>query len=81
MLQALAIVLIVAADQAVKFLIRTGYALGESHEVIKGILSRTDVQNTGAAFAALSPSSMPLLVETISSVRSLKIKAIPQSFS
>ncbi len=74
MLQALAIVLIVAADQAVKFLIRTGYALGESHEVIKGILSLTYVQNTGAAFSSLS--SHTWVLTALSAALSIAIAAV-----
>jgi len=44
---------IVAADQVTKALVRASFALGESRPVIRGVLWLTHVKNTGAAFGML----------------------------
>ena len=46
--------LLVALDQAVKFLVRAHIPLGGSLPVLPGVLDLTYVQNTGAAFSMLS---------------------------
>ena len=46
-------VLLVAADQAVKFAVRSNFELGGSIPFIPGVLDLTYVQNTGAAFSIL----------------------------
>ena len=43
--------LLVALDQAVKFLVRAHIPLGGSLPVLPGVLDLTYVQNTGAAFS------------------------------
>ena len=45
--------LIVIADQAVKWWISTSFALGEIRAMIPGLMSLTHVRNTGAAFSLL----------------------------
>lgn len=44
---------LVAADQVVKYLVRSGIALGEHLPFLPGVLDLTFVQNTGAAFSIL----------------------------
>ena len=46
--------LLVALDQAVKFLVRAHIPLGGSLPVLPGVLDLTYVQNTGAAFSLFS---------------------------
>lgn len=51
MLYAVLIVILVAADQVVKYLVRSHIALGETIDFIPRLLGLTYVQNTGAAFS------------------------------
>ena len=51
MLYALAVVFLVAVDQAVKFLVRANSPLGESIPFLPHVMNLTFVQNTGAAFS------------------------------
>ena len=44
----------VGLDQLTKVLIVRSYELGESHEIIKGVIDFTHVQNKGAAWGMLS---------------------------
>ena len=46
--------LLVALDQAVKFLVRAHIPLGGSLPVLPGVLDLTYVQNTGAAFSSFT---------------------------
>lgn len=41
----------IAADQLVKFWVASNIALNTSHELIPGILSLTNIRNTGAAWS------------------------------
>lgn len=47
---ALIIILIVVADQALKFFIKTHYVIGESHEVLGGFFKLLFVENEGMAY-------------------------------
>lgn len=51
MLYALLVLLLVGADQVVKYLVRTHIPLGESVPFLPHIMDLTYVQNTGAAFS------------------------------
>ena len=53
MLYAILAVLLVLADQAVKFAVRANIGLGQSVPFIPYVLDLTYVQNTGAAFSIL----------------------------
>ncbi len=46
--------LLIALDQAAKYVVRTNFALHESRPVISGFFSLTYVQNRGAAWGVLS---------------------------
>lgn len=54
MLYALLIVILVAVDQIVKFLVRASIPMGTSLPFLPGLVELTYVQNTGAAFSILS---------------------------
>lgn len=54
MLYALLIILLVAVDQIVKYLVRAHIALGEVVDFIPHLLGLTYVRNTGAAFSLFS---------------------------
>ena len=54
MLETLVIILLVALDQLVKYLVRTGIPLGGQAELLPGILGLTHFHNTGAAFSFLA---------------------------
>ena len=51
MLYAILVVLLVAADQLVKILVRANIPLGASMPFLPGLVELTYVQNTGAAFS------------------------------
>lgn len=69
MLYALIVVVFVALDQLVKYLVRANIALGEVVEFIPHLLGLTYVQNTGAAFSMLSEHTWLLtLVSAVASV-------------
>ena len=51
MLYALLVLLLVGADQVVKYLVRTNIPLGESVPFLPHIMDLTYVKNTGAAFS------------------------------
>ena len=57
----IALVLLVA-DQVVKYLVRTGIALGESVPFIPYVLDLTFVKNTGAAFSMLAQHTWVLIL-------------------
>ena len=54
MLYALLVAVLVAADQIVKYLVRTYIPLGTSLPFLPGLVELTHWQNTGAAFSILS---------------------------
>ena len=54
MLYAILVVLLVAADQLVKILVRANIPLGASMPFLPGLVELTYVQNTGAAFSLFS---------------------------
>lgn len=53
------VVVVVALDQATKWLVRTQLELGESVTVIGGLLDLTRVHNSGAAFGMLNGVDVP----------------------
>lgn len=53
MLYTIIALMLLVADQVVKYLVRTGIALGDSIPFIPHLLDLTYVQNTGAAFSML----------------------------
>ena len=53
MIYAILAVLLVAADQAVKFAVRANIGLGQSVPFIPYVMDLTYIQNTGAAFSIL----------------------------
>lgn len=64
-------IMIVFADQAVKYLITIDLAAGEQLALIPGIIHLTYVENTGAAFSILS--DMRWVLVAVSSIASLVI--------
>ena len=52
--------LLVAVDQVVKYLVRTGIELGGSVPLIPHVMELTYIQNTGAAFSSFSNSTFLL---------------------
>lgn len=61
------IIVIIASvliDQGTKLLISNTYALGESHELIKGVLNFTYIRNEGAAWGMLSDNRWVFIVIT-----------------
>ena len=61
--------LLVAVDQVVKYLVRTGIELGGSVPLIPHVMELTYIQNTGAAFSSFSNSTF--LLGVVSAVVSL----------
>lgn len=69
MLYAIAVVLLVALDQGVKFLVRANIDLYQSIPFIPYLLNLTYYQNTGAAFSSLSQHTWVLtLISAVMSV-------------
>ncbi len=60
MIYFLAAALLVALDQAVKYLVRTGIPLGGSVPLIPHVIELTYIKNTGAAFSSFSDSTFLL---------------------
>jgi signal peptidase II len=54
MIYAVLVVVLIAADQLVKYLVRTNIPLGGSVDFIPHVLGLTYMQNTGAAFSIFS---------------------------
>ena len=65
MLAMLMIVLLVAADQAVKFLVKANIPLGEHRGLIPHVVGLTHIHNTGAAFSMLSGARWFFVVLTV----------------
>ncbi len=68
MIDTLVIVLLVALDQVVKFLVKTNIALGEHVGFIPCILGLTHIHNEGAAFSMLSGARWLFVVLTVAFV-------------
>lgn len=54
MIETLAVVLLVALDQLVKYLVKTNIPLGAQMDFIPHVLGLTHIHNNGAAFSMLS---------------------------
>ena len=67
MLYAILVVLLVAADQLVKILVRANIPMGASMPFLPGLVELTYVQNTGAAFSIFKDHTW-LLTITLSVV-------------
>ncbi|MCF0123592.1 MAG: signal peptidase II [Ruminiclostridium sp.] len=65
---------IVAADQAVKYLVRSNIDLGQVVSFLPGLLDLTFVKNTGAAFSSLAEHTW--LLTLISALASLAMAVI-----
>ncbi|GEK27722.1 signal peptidase II [Furfurilactobacillus siliginis] len=48
------IILLIGADQGIKYYVSTSITLGATHELIPGLLSLTSLRNDGAAWSILS---------------------------
>ena len=68
MLYAILAVLLVLADQAVKFAVRASIELGRSVPFLPGIMDLTYVQNTGAAFSILEAHTWLLTLTSLAVV-------------
>ena len=68
MLYAILAVLLVLADQAVKFAVRANLDLGQSVPFIPYIMDLTYVQNTGAAFSILRQHTWLLTLTSVAAV-------------
>ena len=75
MLYAILVVLLVAADQLVKILVRANIPLGASMPFLPGLVELTYVQNTGAAFSIFKDHTWLLTI--ISAVVGAAIAAAP----
>ena len=62
MLVLLVAVLVAVSDQVTKYLVRAGFALGESRPILEGFFSLTYVRNTGAAWGILGGQNAWLTV-------------------
>ena len=56
------IITLIAADQVIKFLVRSNMAIGESLPMIEGALHLTHVSNSGAAFSILQGQTTLLTI-------------------
>ena len=61
----LCIGLLVAFDQITKFIVRTSFALYESHPLIKNVFHLTYIQNTGIAWGMLKNGRIIFLILTV----------------
>lgn len=68
MIETIVIVLLVALDQVVKYLVRTGIDLFQQIPVIPGFLGLTYIQNPGAAFSMLIGARWFFVVLTVAVV-------------
>jgi signal peptidase II len=68
MIEAIVMVLLVALDQIVKYLVKTNIAMGESVNFIPHVLALTHIHNTGAAFSMLSGARWFFVVLTVAFV-------------
>jgi signal peptidase II len=70
------IAVIILLDQVTKAIVHSRLALGESHDVIRGFLSFTHVQNTGAAFGMLNNVDFPYKSFVMVAIAALALLAI-----
>lgn len=68
MIETLAVVLLVALDQLVKYLVKTNIPLGAQMDFIPHVLGLTHIHNNGAAFSMLSGARWFFVVLTIAFV-------------
>ena len=61
----LCIGLLVAFDQITKFIVRTSFALYESHPLIKNVFHLTYIQNTGIAWGMFKKGRIIFLILTV----------------
>lgn len=61
----LCIGLLVALDQITKFIVRTSFALNESHPLIKDVFHLTYIQNTGIAWGMFKNGRTIFLILTV----------------
>ena len=61
----LCIGLLVAFDQITKFIVRTSFALYESHPLIKNVFHLTYIQNTGIAWGMFKNGRIIFLILTV----------------
>lgn len=61
----LLVAMLTALDQLTKYIVKTGFWLGESRPVIKDVFHFTYVQNEGMAFGAFQGARIAFLVITI----------------
>ena len=59
------LVILIGADQALKYWTVTHLALGESTELLPGVLQLTRLHNYGAAWSSLSGKTVVLLIVTM----------------
>lgn len=76
MIYAILAVVLLAADQVVKYLVRTGIPLGESVPFIPHLMDLTFVKNTGAAFSILREHTWLLIL--ISAIIVVLVAALVQ---
>ena len=65
MIETLAVVLLVALDQLVKYLVKTNIPLGAQMDFIPHVLGLTHIHNNGAAFSMLSGARWFFVILTI----------------
>jgi signal peptidase II len=70
------IAIIVAFDQATKWLVERALPLHDSVEVVPGLLNFTHVRNTGAAFGVLNAADFPYKPVVVASIALLALVAI-----
>jgi signal peptidase II len=68
LIETVVIVLLVALDQLVKYLVKTNIAMGEAVDFIPHVLRLTHIHNTGAAFSMLSGARWFFVVLTVAFV-------------
>lgn len=71
-----AMAVIVIIDQLTKLAVRKSLVLGESHNIIPGLLDLTHVQNTGAAFGLLNSVDFPYKALVMITVAAFALVAI-----
>lgn len=68
MIETLAVVLLVALDQLVKYLVKTNIPLGSQMDFIPHVLGLTHIRNIGAAFSMLSGARWFFVILTVAFV-------------
>ena len=80
MLYAVLVVVLVALDQLVKFLVRTNLGLGEAVPFLPHILQLTYVRNTGAAFSIFEEHTWILALVSLAASILLAVLLIKKVF-